>query len=70
MTDQHQKWVENNMLLFTTSRRYTEEEYRMIFEIVSNVTNTPTKVTKCGRCVTNAKNTILHHYYEKTRNNN
>lgn len=62
MKEEHKQWVKENMLLFTTSRRYTEEEYRMIFEIVSAVTNTPTRVTKCGRCVTNAKNTILYHY--------
>ena len=62
MKEHHKQWVKDNMLLFTTSRRYTDEEYRMIFEIVSDVTNTPTRVTKCGRCVTNAKNTILYHY--------
>ena len=62
MKPEHRQWVKDNMLLFTTSRRYSEEEYKMIFEILSDVTNTPTRVTKCGRCVTTAKQNILFHY--------
>jgi hypothetical protein len=62
MKAEHKQWVKDNMLLLTTSRRYTPEEITMIFEIVSDVTNTPTRPTKCGRCVTNAKKTILYHY--------
>jgi hypothetical protein len=62
MKPEHRQYVKDNMLLFTTSRRYSPEEYKMIFEILSDVTNTPQRVTKCGRCVTTAKNQILFHY--------
>jgi hypothetical protein len=62
MKPEHRQWVKDNMLIFTTSRRLTDEENRMIFEIVSDVTNTPTQATKCGRCVTTAKQNIMFHY--------
>ena len=69
MKPEHKQWVKDNMLIFTTSRRLTEEEYQMIFEIVSDVTNTPTRQTKCGRCVTTAKNNIIYHYDKSNSNN-
>jgi len=62
MQEQHKQWVTDNMLIFTTSRRLTEQEHQMIFQIVSDVTNTPTKATKCGRCVTTAKQNVMYHY--------
>ena len=55
MKPEHRQYIKDNMLLYTTSRRYSPEETRMMFEILSDVTNTPTRPTKCGRCVENAK---------------
>ena len=62
MTELHRQYVEHNKLLFTTSRRYKPEELKMIFEIYNVITGQNKKPTACGRCVTTAKQIILHHY--------
>ena len=62
MKEEHKQWVTDNMLIFTTSRKLTPQENTMLFEIVSDVTNTPTRPTGCGRCVTTAKKNVMYHY--------
>ena len=69
MKPEHKQWVTDNMLIFTTSRRLTPQESTMLFEIVSDVTNKPTRPTGCGRCVTTAKQNIMFHYDKKGNNN-
>ena len=65
MTETHRQYVKDNMLLFTTSRRYQPEEIRMIFEIYNAITGQKNKPTSCGRCVQTAKQTIVHYYENK-----
>jgi hypothetical protein len=62
MTPETKKYVEENMLLFTQSRSYSNEELTKMFAILAEVTNTPQKVTRCGRCVETMKKQILYHY--------
>jgi hypothetical protein len=62
MTPEHQQYVKDNMLLFTQSRSYSPEELKTMWEILADVTNTPQRVTRCGRCIQTMKNQILFHY--------
>ena len=62
MTPEHRQYVKDNMLLFTQSRSYKPEELTKMFEILADVTNTPQKVTRCGRCIETTKKQILFHY--------
>tara|TARA_R110000824_G_C14807405_1_gene635156 strand:- start:70 stop:267 length:198 start_codon:yes stop_codon:yes gene_type:complete len=62
MTPEHRQYVTDNMNLFTQSRKYAPEELAKMFEILADVTNTPQKVTRCGRCIENTKKQILFHY--------
>jgi hypothetical protein len=62
MTQEHIDYVKNNMLLFTTSRRYLPGELQKIFDIYNEITGENKPPTSCGRCVTTVKNTILHDY--------
>jgi len=62
MTQEDIQWVTDNMLLFTTSRRYAPGELEMIFAIFNRITGQNKKVTSCGRCVENTKKIILQHY--------
>ena len=41
---------------------YTPEQLAKMFEILADVTNTPQKVTRCGRCIETTKKQILFHY--------
>ena len=62
MTPETKKYVEENMLLFTQSRSYSNEELTKMFAILAEVTNTPQKVTRCGRCVDTMNKQILYLY--------
>lgn len=62
MTEEHIKYVTDNMLLFTQSRSYTPEELKIMWEILADVTNTPQRATRCGRCIQTMKQQILFHY--------
>lgn len=62
MIQEHKDYVRDNMLLFTTSRRYNPGELEKIFEIYNAVTGEKKKVTGCARCVSATKLMVLHHY--------
>ena len=62
MKPKHRQYVTDNMLLFTQSRSYSPEQLTMMFNILADVTNTPLKVTRCGRCIETTKKQILFHY--------
>ena len=67
MTQEHIDYIESNMLLFTTSRRYAPAELQKIYEIYNAVTGENKKVTGCGRCQTNVKQIILFNYDKARR---
>ena len=60
-------YIESNMLLFTTSRRYAPGELETIFSIYNRITGESKKVTGCGRCVNTTKQIILKHYDQARR---
>ena len=62
MNQEHFEWVKQNMLLFTTSRRYTPEQLAKIFEIYNAITGESKKTTTCGRCIETTKKRVLHEY--------
>jgi hypothetical protein len=62
MIQEHKDYVKDNMLLFTTSRRFNPGELEQIFKIYNAVTGEKKKVTGCARCVTSVKLMVLHHY--------
>ena len=62
MNQEHFEFVKNNLLLFTTSRRYAPHELAMIFEIYNAITGESKKTTACGRCVETTKKRVLHEY--------
>lgn len=62
MIQEHVDFIKNNMLLFTTSRKFNPGELEKIFQIYNTVTGENKKVTSCGRCVTNVKLRILYEY--------
>lgn len=62
MTQEQLDFVTNNMLLFTTSRRYAPNELQQIFNIYNSITGENKKTTSCGRCVETVKKRILFEY--------
>ena len=62
MKQEHKEWVEENMLLLTTSRKYQPGELEKIFEIYNAITGENKKVTGCARCVQTTKNRIISEY--------
>lgn len=62
MIQEDKQWVKDNMLLFTTSRRYAPGELEMIFAIYNRITGQNKKTTSCGRCVESTKKIILQAY--------
>jgi hypothetical protein len=62
MTQEHIQYVADNMLLFTTSRRYSPEELTQIYAIYNAITGERKKATSCGRCLEGVKKRIILEY--------
>lgn len=62
MTQEQLDFVRDNMLLFTTSRRFTPEQTTKVFGIYNSITGEQKKPTSCGRCITNTLKRILYEY--------
>ena len=62
MTKEQIKFIEDNMLMFTTSVRFTPDQSRQLYEIYNSITGENKRPTGCGRCTSGVLKTILNKY--------
>ena len=66
MTQEQLDFVRDNMNLFTTSIRFTQEQTTTIYSIYNAITGEQKRPTSCGRCVSNTLKRILFEYNKLT----
>jgi hypothetical protein len=62
MTKEQIKFIEDNMLMFTTSVSFTPDQGKQLYEIYNSITGENKKPTSCGRCISGVLKTILNKY--------
>ena len=65
---QAQEWLLNNLLLITTSQRFTEGQKLEFFTAYNALTGDNKTQTSCGRCISNMKSRFRIEYQKLITN--
>lgn len=66
LTAEQIRWVEDNMLFFTSSIRPNREQIEDLFSIYSMLDGKQHKPTGCGRCIATARNRVWSQFQKQT----
>lgn len=64
MTEEQLKWIEANMVIFTSNVSTSKENVHIVYDIYNTITGENKRPNGCGRCYVTTKKRVLKEYLD------